>query len=223
MAGLGILEHERVGKRQQGERDVLRCVRGGEQAALYEGIDAGQRQLAVVDENGLEGGQQPGELVPVFLGVVQHVGGCIGGRGSYNRVKKRTVESRGEVFEVDAPGAALCNVKRDSSTKTSYRTWLRRTVVTHDTHMICSCGGVVAAVASWRTTAIMSLMKSMLIKCAYFDMPRRTTGSTRKLRGEALRRRKKHWNTQSTISVLIRSTSLGSRADSASARSCFSF
>ena len=68
-------------KRQQGERDVLRRVRGNEQAALFEGIDAGERQLAVVNENGLEGAQQPGELVPVFLWVL-HVGGGIGRRGS---------------------------------------------------------------------------------------------------------------------------------------------
>ena len=81
MAGLGILEHERMGKRQQGERDMLRRVRGSEQAALYEGIDSGERQLAIVNENSLERGQQPGELLPVLLGVV-HVGGCIGRCGS---------------------------------------------------------------------------------------------------------------------------------------------
>ena len=102
MAGLGILEHERMGKRQQGERDMLRRVRGSEQAALYEGIDAGERQLAIVNENSLEGGQQPGELLPAFLGVV-HVGGCIGRcgskegrRGGEGRRRRRRRWRRGE-------------------------------------------------------------------------------------------------------------------------------
>ena len=92
--------------------------------------------------------------------------------------------------------------------------------MTQETHIICRCGGVLAAVASCLTTAIMSLMKSMLqvrqrsldhrtiarvkemvelshhlIKCAYLEIPRRTTGRTGRDGGLAFSSRKKHCNT----------------------------
>lgn len=123
-------------KRQQGEPDVLRHVRGSEQAALYEGIDAGERQLAVVNEDSIEGGQQPGELVTVFLGVVQclwlqaRVVGGEEGRGAsegrrrrwWRRGKGGKRAGAGEVSVVQASCKCLNGLgNNESNTKCAVR------------------------------------------------------------------------------------------------------